>query len=79
MKAWVIQIGFFKRNDNPEIPTDEQRAFIRELRPLNIEDRYPEDKDEVMQSLNHEICTRIYSNTEGLSGLSAWIKKKLRS
>jgi HEPN domain-containing protein len=34
--------------------SDEQRAFIGELRPLNIESRYPEDKDRLMQALDNE-------------------------
>ncbi|GGJ98675.1 DNA-binding protein [Lentibacillus kapialis] len=39
--------------------SDEQRAFIRELRPLNIESRYPEDKDRIMQALDNKNASRF--------------------
>ncbi|WP_059105588.1 HEPN domain-containing protein [Shouchella shacheensis] len=56
--------------------SDEQRAFIRELRPLNIESCYPKDKDRVMQALDNEKCLQIYSETKELS---EWIQMKLRN
>nr|WP_231784279.1 HEPN domain-containing protein [Lentibacillus sp. JNUCC-1] len=56
--------------------TEDQRAFIRELRPLNIETRYPENKERIMQALDNEKCLEIYSKTKELS---EWIQKRLRS
>ena len=52
----------------------EQQDFIEELNPLNIEARYPEYKQQLVSSLNKDICKTIITKTEDLS---CWIKEQL--
>ncbi|MEN6351383.1 MAG: HEPN domain-containing protein [Syntrophomonas sp.] len=44
------------------------------LEPLNIEARYPTQKEKLLLSLNEEMCTKILQDTEDLF---LWIKTKL--
>lgn len=44
------------------------------LEPLNIEARYPSQKEELMKSLTKERCELILEQTKDLQ---AWIKEKL--
>jgi len=57
-----------------ELLSDEQKLFIDELEPLNIEARYPTYKDKLFKKLNLEKCRNILENTEEFI---RWIKKKL--
>ena len=54
--------------------SSKQINFIQELRPLNVESRYPEYKDKVYKLLNEKRCREILSDTEELF---QWIKTKL--
>jgi len=54
--------------------SEEQKDFIDDLNPLNIEARYPEYKDEVAGSLTKEICENLVNGTEALF---CWIKGQL--
>ncbi|MBU0486765.1 MAG: HEPN domain-containing protein [Bacteroidetes bacterium] len=54
--------------------SDEQKDFIDQLEPLNIEARYPSQKERLLQSLTNEKCKEIIENTRQLQ---QWIKKKL--
>lgn len=38
---------------------EEQNKLLNTLEPLNVEARYPTDKERVLQSLNHERCQSI--------------------
>jgi len=51
-----------------------QLDLIRELNPLNIEARYPEYKEKLMQTLSKEYCKKIIERT---ADLLCWIKKQL--
>jgi HEPN domain-containing protein len=80
----------FARNDNPPYThnlnyladqseiysklTEEQKDFIDLLEPLNIEARYPTNKEGLMRSLNDERCKEIIQKTERLY---KWIKQQL--
>ena len=57
-----------------EILEDPQKQFIDEIEPLNIEARYPSQKDRLFQSLTRERCEYLIQNTENLQ---KWIKQKL--
>lgn len=48
--------------------------IIISLEPLNIEARYPTDKDKLFRSLTHNRCQNILNST---SELYLWIKNKL--
>lgn len=54
--------------------SDEQKDLLDLLAPLNIEARYPSDKERIMQELNRERCQKILFQTEELL---QWIKKQL--
>lgn len=51
-----------------------QKDFIDQIEPLNIEARYPSDKDLILESLSEEKCRELISNTRELQ---QWIKMKL--
>lgn len=54
--------------------TEEQKDFIDQVEPLNIEARYPSHKERLLKSLTHEKCVEIISKTKELQ---QWIKEKL--
>lgn len=54
--------------------TAEQKAFIDELEPLNIEAWYPSHKERLIKSLNEKKCFEIIDKTKELQ---QWIKRKL--
>ncbi len=51
-----------------------QKDLIDQIEPLNIEARYPSQKERLLQSLTHEKCSEIIKNTKQLQ---QWIKMKL--
>ncbi len=51
--------------------TDEQTAFLISLEPLNIEARYPTDKEKLLRSLSPERCLRILNSSKELL---SWIR-----
>ncbi|SDM53130.1 HEPN domain-containing protein [Halarsenatibacter silvermanii] len=53
---------------------EKKQYFLDVLEPLNIEARYPSDRDKLLESLNRNRCDDLLSRTEGLI---KWIKKKL--
>ena len=55
--------------------TEEHLDLIRELNPLNIEARYPEYKERLLQTLSKEYCNTII---ERVVELLCWIKKQLQ-
>ncbi len=57
-----------------EMFVNEQKEFIDQLEPLNIEARYPSYKDRLLKSLTAEKCREILENTKKMQ---QWIKKKL--
>jgi len=54
--------------------TEKQMGFLDLLEPLNVEARYPTNKDQLMQSLNEKRCNDIIEKTVGLY---KWIKQQL--
>lgn len=54
--------------------TEADKEFIDLLEPLNIEARYPSDKERLFKSLTGERCSEILQNTRKLQ---QWIKQKL--
>ena len=57
-----------------EAMTVEQRYFLEDLNPLNIEARYPEYKQRLFSMLTEERCGEIIAGTEELL---CWIKERL--
>lgn len=62
-----------KANLYDQLP-EEFKDFIDVLEPLNIEARYPSQKERLMQSLTKPKCDEILKNTKELQ---TWIKAKL--
>lgn len=54
--------------------TEEKIDVLDILEPLNIEARYPTQKEKLLLSLNEEMCKKILRDTEDLF---LWIKTKL--
>jgi HEPN domain-containing protein len=52
----------------------EQRALLDRLGPLNVESRYPSDRQRVLASLTHDRCQMLISQTEEFR---QWIHNKL--
>jgi HEPN domain-containing protein len=63
-----------KKGDFYESFSEEQKDFIDQIEPLNIEARYPSHKERLMKSLTIEKCNDILKNTKELQ---QWIKEKL--
>lgn len=53
---------------------EEQKDLLDTLEPLNIEARYPTDKDKILESLNYKKCEDLITETRGLA---EWIKGQL--
>lgn len=63
-----------KLGDFYEFLSEEQKDFIDQLEPLNIEARYPSHKERLLKSLTEEKCYGIIQNTKKIQ---QWIKEKL--
>lgn len=57
------------------ILTKEQNKLINTLMPLNIQARYPDNKDLLLKSLNHKKCSDIINQTEVFY---KWIKELIK-
>ena len=63
-----------KKGDFYEKFTEDQKGFIDQIEPLNIEARYPSHKERLLKSLSHEKCLEIIEKSKELQ---QWIKKEL--
>ncbi len=63
-----------KKGDFYEEFTEDQKDFIDQIEPLNIEARYPSHKERLLRSLSHAKCLEIIEQTKELQ---QWIKEKL--
>ena len=63
-----------KKGEFYEKFTEDQKDFIDQVEPLNIEARYPSHKERLLKSLTHEKCLEIIEQTQELQ---QWIKEKL--
>ena len=50
---------FAKKGTFFELFSDEQKDFIDQIEPLNIEARYPSDKERLLKSLTYEKCEEL--------------------
>ena len=57
-----------------ELFSEDQREFIDQIEPLNIEARYPSHKEKLLSSLNEAKCGDILFQTKKLQ---KWIKERL--
>lgn len=63
-----------KKGDFYDTLSQVQKDFVDQLEPLNIEARYPSDKERLLKSLNEAKCEEILNKTKELQ---TWIKAKL--
>jgi len=63
-----------KKGDFYELFSEEQKDFIDQIEPLNIEARYPSHKERLLKSLTENKCMEIIGKTKELQ---EWIKGKL--
>jgi HEPN domain-containing protein len=63
-----------KKGEFYEEFSEDQRDFIDQIEPLNIEARYPSHKERLLKSLTHAKCVEIIEQTKDLQ---KWIKEKL--
>ena len=68
LKDLAIKIGLY------DLMSDQQKAFIGTLNPLNIEARYPEYKNKIAQTMTKEVTQNILTNTKELL---QWTKQKM--
>jgi len=66
----ALKSGFY------EIFSEEQKDFIGELNPLNIETRYPEYKKEISKNLSSSKCAKLLDDT---IKLQQWTKETILS
>ena len=59
-----------------KLMSDEQKDFLDVISPLNIEARYPTQKQELFAALNKDVCKKIIKETEEMV---IWIKKLLEN
>jgi HEPN domain-containing protein len=63
-----------KKGEFFESFTDQQKEFIDQIEPLNIEARYPSHKERLLRSLTDAKCAEIIQKTKELQ---LWIKQRL--
>lgn len=63
-----------KQGNFYELFSEEEREFIDQIEPLNIEVRYPSHKERLLKSLTETKCLEIIQKTKELQ---KWIKEKL--
>jgi len=66
--------GLAQKTDLYDLMSDEQKALIRSLNPLNIEARYPEYKSKIEQMMTKEVTQNILTQTKELL---QWTKQKI--
>lgn len=59
-----------------KLMSEKQKDFLDIISPLNIEARYPTQKQELFEALNKDKCKEIINETEELI---KWIEKKLEN
>ena len=57
-----------------QLLSEEQRVFISEIMPMNIEARYPSYKDSISSALSEAKCKDILEKTKEMQ---QWVKTKL--
>jgi len=66
--------GLAQKSELYDLMSEQQKDFIEDLNPLNIEARYPDYKDKIAQTMTKEVTQNILTNTKELL---QWIKQKI--
>jgi len=67
--SYIAKKGGFYKHFN-----ERQKSFIDQIEPLNIEARYPTNKERLLKSLDKTKCKELIKGTKELQ---QWIKMKL--
>ncbi len=67
--SYIVKEGGFYKSFS-----EDQKDFIDQIEPLNIEARYPSYKERLLKSLTEQKCQEILNNT---THLQEWIKARL--
>jgi len=68
LASLALQSGFYERL------SEEQKSFVMDVEPLNIEGRYPDYKRTIAQSLSLPVCEQLWAQTKILQ---QWIKETI--
>ena len=66
--------GLAKKTDLYDLMNDQQKDFIEDLNPLNIEARYPDYKNRTAQTMTKDVTQTILDKTKELL---QWTKQKI--
>lgn len=67
-------LNLVEKTDIKENISEEQKDFLSELNPLNIEARYPDYKNKINEILTETYCNELLNKTKGMV---KWIKEQL--
>ncbi len=70
----IVYLILAKKGEFYELFSEEQKDFIDQIEPLNIEARYPSAKERLLKSLTDSKCLEIIDKTKQKQ---KWIKQKL--
>lgn len=70
----IAKLITFARYGLGQMLSDEQRAFVGEIMPLNIEARYPSYKQIIGDALSEDRCKELMQKTKELQ---QWVKTML--
>ena len=66
--------GLAQKTDIYDLMSDQQKDFIEDLNPLNIEARYPDYKNKIAQTMTKNVTQKILTKTKELL---QWTKQKI--
>ena len=66
--------GLAQKSELYDLMSEQQKDFIEDLNPLNIEARYPDYKNKIVQTMTKEVTQNILTNTKELL---QWTKQKI--
>ena len=66
--------GLAQKTEIYDSMNEQQKDFMEELNPLNIEARYPDYKNKIAQTMTKEVTQNILTKT---NELLQWIKLKI--
>jgi len=66
--------GLAQKTGLYDLMSDQQKDFLEDLNPLNIEARYPDYKSKIAQTMTKEVTQNILAQTKDLL---QWIKQKI--
>ena len=66
--------GLAQKTELYDLMSEQQKDFIEDLNPLNIEARYPDYKNKIAQTMTKDVTQNILTKT---NELLQWTKQKI--